>query len=235
MATSGTYTFNLEIAEVIEQAYELAGVPVADINGRALRSGRTATDLLLKDWQNRQINLWQVELDSFTVTQGTSEYTLNTALVGDDATQDLLDCYLTRDSVDQELIRISRDEYALRPNKTDQGRPTQFFIERFTSSVKMTLWQTPENSTDVVKMYRIRSIQDTGNFQNNPDVPTRFLPALVKGVACELYKRRPKKDVRWYQMMTADYFETLQAAMSEDRERTSTHFVPKIRGIGMGW
>jgi len=86
MATSGTYTFNLEIAEVIEQAYELAGVPVADINGRALRSGRTATDLLLKDWQNRQINLWQVELDSFTVTQGTSEYTLNTALVGDDAT-----------------------------------------------------------------------------------------------------------------------------------------------------
>jgi hypothetical protein len=122
MTTSGSRDFNLDVAEAIEEAYERIGLEMR--TGYDAKTARRSMNLMFAEWANRGLNLWTVTEDTLTVTQGVSEYTLGTDVV------DILDMALRRDGVDLEMERISRSDYLDFPNKTDQGRPSQFYFDR---------------------------------------------------------------------------------------------------------
>lgn len=214
MATSGTTTFNLDIAEAIEEAFERCGRESR--TGYDLKTARRSLNLMFAEWANRGINLWTVEQGTTTLVSGTTEYTLIAGMA------DVLEVVLRRSGSDTELERVSRKEYALIPNKSSSGKPTQFFLDRQATPV-ITLWPAPENSTDEIVYYYIRRIEDAGVLTNTTDLPWRFYPCMVAGLSYYLsIKKAPERT----QMLKALYEEELQRAMDEDRERVPLRLVP---------
>jgi hypothetical protein len=217
MTTSGSRDFNLDVAEVIEEAYERCGLEVR--TGYDAKTARRSLNLMFADWANRGLNLWTVAQATTTLTQGTSTYTLGADVI------DILEMVLRRDDTDFEVERISRGDYLNFPNKTDQGRPSQFYLDRKIQPV-ITLWQTPENSTDVLVYYYVQRIQDADTLQNTTDLPFRFLPCMVAGLAYYLaMKRAPER----LQILKAVYEEEFQRAAEEDEDRVALKLQPSAR------
>jgi hypothetical protein len=207
MTTSGSRDFNLDIAEAIEEAYERIGLEVR--TGYDAKTARRSMNLMFAEWANRGLNLWTVTQATTTVTQGVAEYTLAPDVI------DILDMSIRRNGTDFEMTRISRSDYLNFPNKTDQGRPSQFYFDRQISPV-ITLWQTPDNSTDTLVYYYVRRIEDVGALTNTTGIPFRFYPCMVAGLAYYLaIKRAPDR----VQMMKAIYEEEFQRAANEDEDR----------------
>ena len=159
---------------MIEEAYERCGLEVR--TGYDAKTARRSMNLMFADWANRGLNLWTVKEANFTVTQGTSSYSLAADVV------DVLEVVVRRNSTDFEVQRISRSDYATVPNKTTQGRPSQYYLTGKDYPV-MYLWSTPENSTDQVRYYYVRRIEDADTLVNTTDMPFRFYPCMVAGLA----------------------------------------------------
>ena len=136
------------------------------------------------------------------------------SLVDCQSTVDILEVILRRSGKDIGITRVSRQEYLTTPSKTTQGRPTQVYIDRQITPT-LTVWPTPENSTDSLIYYRIRRIQDADAATNNPDIPFRFLPCLVAGLAFHIsLKKAPQRT----QILKAFYEEEFERAASQDIE-----------------
>lgn len=217
MTTSGSRDFNLDVAELIEEAYERCGLEVR--TGYDAKTARRSLNLMFADWANRGLNLWTVTQATTTLTQGTSTYTLAADVV------DILEMVLRRDGTDYEVERISRGEYLTFPNKTDQGRPSQFYFNRQIDPV-ITLWQTPENSTDQLVYYYVRRIEDADTLQNTTAVPFRFYPCMVAGLA---YYLAMKKAPERIQILKAVYEEEFMRAAEEDEDRVPLKLQPSAR------
>jgi hypothetical protein len=216
MATSGTRTFNLDVGELIEEAYERCGLEVR--TGYDARTARRSLNLMFAEWANRGLNLWTVNQATITVTVGVATYTVN----ADHA--DILEMVLRRDGTDYEVERISRSEFFLLPNKTTQGRPSQFYYDRKISPV-INLWQVPDNSTDQIVYYYVRRIEDAGTLQNTTDMPWRFYPCMVAGLAYYLaMKRAPDR----MGMLKAIYDEEFTRAAEEDEDRVPLKLQPDV-------
>jgi hypothetical protein len=217
MTTSGTRTFNIDIAEAIEEAYERCGLEVR--TGYDMKTARRSLNLMFAEWANRGLNLWTVAQGTTTLTQGTSTYTLGADVA------DILEMVLRRSGTDYEVERISRGEYLTFPNKTDQGRPSQFYFDRQIQPV-ITLWQTPENSTDQLVYYYVQRIEDAGAYTNTTDLPWRFYPCMVAGLAYYIaMKRAPER----LQFLKAIYEEEFQRAADEDEDRVPLKLQPSAR------
>ena len=224
MAVSGTYNFNLDIDEVIQEAMEMIGGE--DTLGHEPASARRSINLMLKDWQNRGILLWSTAVSSVTVAASTTAYDLASTTI------DALEVVLNRDDTDIQLTRISPEEYLLIPNKTQTGRPMQYSIRRDRDNPVMSVWPIPENSTDVLKMEIFSELQDVNkSADQNADLPKRFLPPLTCGLSYYMSMKRPGVEAGRIQMLKVNYEEKLARAMEEDRERASMHIVPKLRVI----
>ena len=194
MAVSGTYNFNLDIDEVIQEATEMIGGE--NTLGHEPASARRSINLLLKDWQNRGILLWSTSVSSVTVAASVTAYSLGSSTV------DALEVVLGRDDTDIQLTRISPEEYLLIPNKTQTGRPMQFSIRRGIANPTMSLWPIPENSTDILKMEVISELQDVDkSAEQNADLPKRFLPPLTCGLAYYMSMKRPGVEGQRMQML----------------------------------
>lgn len=217
MTTSGTRDFNLDVGEIIEEAYERCGLEVR--TGYDAKTARRSLNLMFADWANRGLNLWTVAQGTTTLTQGTSTYTVEADVV------DILEMVLRRDGTDYEVERISRGEYLTFPNKTDQGRPSQFYLNRQIEPV-ITLWQTPENSTDTLVYYYVRRIQDADALVNTTDLPFRFYPCMVAGLAYYLAMKRAPERV---QLLKAVYEEEFTRAAEEDEDRVPLKLQPSAR------
>ena len=221
MAVSGTYNFNLDIDEVIQEATEMIGGE--NTLGHEPASARRSINLMLKDWQNRGILLWSTSVSSVTVSASVTAYSL------DSSTVDALEVVLGRDDTDIQLTRISPEEYLLIPNKTQTGRPMQYSIRRGISNPTMSVWPIPENSTDVLKMEIISELQDVDkSAEQNADLPKRFLPPLTCGLAYYMSMKRPGVEGQRMQMLKGNYEELLARAMLEDRERAAMRVVPRL-------
>ena len=184
MAVSGTYDFNLDIDEVIQEATEMIGGE--DTLGHEPASARRSINLMLKDWQNRGVLLWSTSVSSVTVSASTATYSLSSSTI------DALEVVLNRDSTDIQLQRVTPEEYLLIPNKTQTGRPTQYSIRRERDNPVMSVWPLPDNSTDVLKMEIISELQDVNKSAiQNADLPKRFLPCLTCGLAYYMSMKRP--------------------------------------------
>ena len=224
MAVSGTYDFNLDIDEVIQEAMEMIGGE--DTLGHEPASARRSINLMLKDWQNRGILLWTTSVSSVTVAASTTAYDLSSSTI------DALEVVLNRDDTDIQLTRISPEEYLLIPNKTQTGRPMQYSIRRGRDNPVMSVWPIPENSTDVLKMEIFSELQDVNkSADQNADLPKRFLPPLTCGLSYYMSMKRPGVEPGRIQMLKVNYEEKLARAMLEDRERATMRVVPKLRVI----
>jgi len=189
MATSGTRVFTLTAADAIEEAYELAGLEYR--TGYDGVTARRSMNIMFADWSNRGIQIWEVEQVSLDLVQGTTTYDLNQYDI------DILDAVIRRTTngiqTDFQIDRIDRGTYLDVPNKLTEARVTQYYVER-TITPKLYVWPAPENSTDKLISYRWKRIQDIDASVNDVDVPSRFLPCLVTGLAFNLaLKKNPEK------------------------------------------
>jgi len=217
MATSGSRDFNLDVGEIIEEAYERCGLEVR--TGYDARTARRSLKLMFADWAKRVLNLWTVAQGTTNLIQGTSTYTLTADVV------DMLEMVLRRDGTDYEVERISRGDYLTFPNKTDQGRPSQFYFNRQIDPV-ITLWQTPENSTDQLIYYYVQRIEDADALVNTTDMPFRFYPCMVAGLSYYLSMKRAPERI---QILKAVYEEEFQRAAEEDEDRVPLKLQPSAR------
>ena len=214
MATSGSRDFNLDVAEIIEEAYGRCGLEMR--TGYDTKTARRSLNLMFAEWMNRGLNLWTVAQGTTTTVAGTATYTLDADVA------DLLEVVLRRDGTDYELARISRGDYLYMPNKTDQGRPSQFYLDRQVAPV-LQLWQTPENSTDQVVYYYVRRIEDVDSLTNTAALPYRFLPCMVAGLAYYLSLKRSPDRTAALKML---YEEEFARASEEDEDRVSLFATP---------
>ena len=217
MATSGSTDFNLDVAEIIEEAYERCGLEVR--TGYDTKTARRSLNLMFADWANRGLNLWTVKKATLSLTEGTATYSL-----GEDRT-DLLEVALTRSSTDYEISRISRGDYHSIPNKATKGRPSQYYYNRQTNP-EITFWPAPENSTDTVTYYYVKRIEDVDTLANNADTPFRFLPCIVAGLAYYLAMKKAPERV---QLLKSVYEEEFQRAADEDEDRVPLKIQPSIQ------
>ena len=225
MATSGTTTFNLNIDDVIEDAYERCSLQTRE--GYDLRSARRSLNILFQEWMNRGIHLWKVENNTTNLTAGTTTYTAPS-----DASDVLEMTFRTVSSgttTDTTMTKISRSEYQAIPNKFSQGQPTQYYVERNLSNVTINLYQTPNTTDTQINYNYIGRIQDVGVYTNQPDAPFRFLPCMVSGLAFYLSQ---KKNPQMTQTLKMYYEDELQRALTEDGQRASVHIVPQNYYVG---
>jgi hypothetical protein len=216
MTTSGSRNFNLDVGEVIEEAYERCGLEVR--TGYDARTARRSLNLMFADWANRGLNLWTVKQGTITLTQGQAQETLLDDVV------DLLDVVVRRDGTDFEVERISRGEYATLPNKTTQGRTSQYWLNRQIDPV-INLWAVPENSTDQLIYYYVRRIEDADSLVDTTDMPFRFFPCMVAGLAYYMAMKRAPERV---QMLKSVDEEEFQRAADEDQGRTPLKLQPSL-------
>ena len=216
MTTSGSRDFNLDVGEVIEEAYERCGLEVR--TGYDAKTARRSLNLMFAEWANRGLNLWTVNQATIDLVQGTSLYSLASDVV------DTLDVVLRRTNTDYEVQRISRGDYVTLPNKTTQGRPSQYYLDRQITP-QLNLWAVPENSTDQIIYYYVRRIEDADTLVNTTDMPFRFYPCMVAGLAYYMaVKRTPER----IQMLKTIYEEEFQRAADEDQGRTPLKLQPSL-------
>jgi hypothetical protein len=218
MATSGSTDFEPNVAEFIEEAFERCGLELR--TGYDLKTARRSINLMLAEWANRGLNQWTIEQGTQTVTQGTSEYNLGTNVI------DVLDVVCRRTvsgtQTDISMDRLSRSEYLNIPNKTTQARPSQFFIDK-SINPSLKVWPTPENSTDVLVFNKLVRMDDADSATNTMDMPFRFYPCFVAGLAYYIsIKRAPDRAGLLKQM----YEEEFERAMSQDEDRASFRIRP---------
>lgn len=233
MTTSGTSTFNLSILDLIEEAHEMCGSEIRD--GYSLRTARRSLNLMFASWANRGYNLWTVQEGSIALTQGTITYNLPVDTV--DLVDQVIRTQTGTTQTDINISRISLDTYATIPNKNTQGRPIQVWINRQSGATNPTtgvayptinVWPAPDQSNYYTFVYwRLRRIQDAGNGADTQDIPFRFLPALVAGLAYHLSLKIPDALPR-VEMLKAMYDEQFQLAADEDREKAPLRIAPRV-------
>lgn len=218
MATSGTYATTFENAEHIDEAFERCGIDPSILVGRHMRSARRSLDMLFSDWSNRGVHLWAVDQQTQTVTDGDPTYSVASGTLA------VLDMVVRRDGIDIEVAPMSRDEYTRIPDKDLEGLPSRYWLDRATGIY--TLWQTPENSTDVIYYWRMRYLQDAGTSAQTPDVPRRFYEALTAGLAAKLAEKfAPEREAALLQKAELAF----RRANQEDRERGPTTIRGRLR------
>ena len=234
MATSGTTTFEstFSIDDIITEAYERLGR--FDYSGNDLRSARRSLNIMFQEWANRGLHYWEVANNSITLVNGKSEYTMfrSTADGTSDATavygvDDVLEAvYRNSSSTDFPLTKINRSAYQGLSNKTNTGTPTQYFVQRFIDKITITLYLTPGSSEagNTINYYYVKRIQDAGNYTNEADVPYRFVPCMVAGLA---YYLSQKINPQLTQQMKLLYEDELNRALQEDGSASSSFITPK--------
>jgi hypothetical protein len=220
--TTGTATFDLNFAELAEEAFERASAGQRELrSGYDLRTARRSLSLMLAEWANRGINLWTVDQQVLPLVQGQATYTLPADTV------DLLEHVVRESGTDINVTRISVSVYATIPTKTTLGRPIQVYINRQRAAPEVTVWPVPDGNTYSLVYWRLRRLQDPGAGGDVQDVPFRFLPCLVAGLAYYVAQKIPE-GVPLLQLLKMEYEEQFQRAADEDREKADVRFVPRI-------
>jgi len=221
MAVSSSQNFNLDIDEIIAEAYEhLGGPPFVGNDGI---TARRSLNLLLSDWQNRGILLWTTGFTNQALVSGTEQYELSDTIMA------VTEAVSRRSSVDISMTRISSEEYLQIPDKTVTGRAIQFATIKGRDNITLFVWPTPENSTDIIRMHTVRRFFNFDKSVDDADVPYRFLPALSMGLAYYVGFKRMGITAERMLALKTEYENLLSNAMAEDRERAALLIKPSLR------
>lgn len=222
MGTSTTTDFDLNIDEIVEEAYNRCGIN--GMSGYDLKRARRNLNILFSEWGNRGVHLWKVELQTQALTAGTISYTVPTSV------SDVLEAYIstssgtTSSTNDISLTKIDRSAYAALPNKGSTGQPSQYFVDRQTTPI-INLYVAPDASTYThLKYYTINRIEDAGAYTNQADVAYRFIPCMISGLAYYLsFLKNPQST----SSLKLVYEDELQRALNEDGQRASVYISPQ--------
>jgi hypothetical protein len=146
--TSGQTSFNLDLTELVEEAFERAGSEMR--TGYDLRTARRSLNLMFSDWANRGVNMWTIEQGTINLVPGQNTYPLPNDTV------DLLEHVIrtqanqTANQADLTITRISVSTYATLPNKLQQARPIQVWVQRLDgqTTASITTLASDISSTD---------------------------------------------------------------------------------------
>jgi hypothetical protein len=231
MTTSGTTAFNMDLTELVEECYERCGSELR--TGYDLRTAGRSLNLMFSSWANRGLNMFTYEQGMINLVPGQATYDLPADTV------DLLEHVIRTGAgsqstqADLTITRISVSTYATIPNKLQQARPIQVWIERL-DTPRFTVWPVPDNSQPYVFVYwRLRRMQDAGTGVNTMDMPFRFYEAMTAGLAYHLALKIPGAMER-LPILKQQYDEAWDLASSEDREKAAVRFVPRATRIGSG-
>ena len=232
--TSGTTTFEkgFSIDEIVHESYER--IAMTGVTGQQLSSARRSLNIMFQEWANRGLHYWEIANNDLTLVDGQAVYTMfrSTSDGTSDATavygvDDILEASFRNSSnVDTPLTKINRSTYQALSNKTSEGQPTQYFVQRFIDKVTITLYLTP-GSTEAGKFinyYYVKRIQDAGDYTNEADVPYRFVPCMTAGLAYYLSIKFAPERVQMLKML---YEDELNRALQEDGSSSSSYITPK--------
>jgi hypothetical protein len=231
MTTSGTTAFNMDLTEIVEEAFERAGGELR--TGYDLRTASRSLNLMFSQWANKGLNMFTYEQGMINLIPGQATYDLPADTV------DLLEHVIRTGAgsastqADLTITRISVSTYATIPNKLQQARPIQVWIERL-DTPRITVWPVPDNSQPYVFVYwRLRRMQDAGTGVNTMDMPFRFYEAMTAGLAYHLALKIPGAMDR-LPILKEQYDSAWELASSEDREKAAVRWVPRATRIGSG-
>jgi hypothetical protein len=244
MTTAGTSSFNLDLNNIVEEAFERCGKELR--TGYDLRTARRSLNLLTVEWSNRGVNLWTIENGEIPLIANQVSYELPIDTI------DLLE-HVTRtgtgtSQADLTITRISVSTYATIPNKLATGRPIQVWVDRQSGATyppggrpngtntttgvdhpKIYVWPAPDQGSISSPYYtfvywRMRRIQDAGNGITTQDIPFRFLNCMIAGLAYYLAIKVAPDRVA---VLKEQYDEQWRYASEEDRDKAAVRFVPR--------
>jgi hypothetical protein len=245
--TSGTTTFDKTFAidEIIEEAYERIGSQVS--SGYQLKTARRSLNIMFQEWGNRGLHYWEVGETDIDLIEGQAEYNFFRATSdGTSAVTTPADTYGVADvleatlrtsrtaegQADSALTKIDRSTYSAQANKLSKGTPSKYFVQRFIDKTTITVYPTADasNAAKTVHFFFLKRIQDVDTtYTDATDVPYRFVPCMVSGLAFYLAQ---KFNPQLVQQMKALYEDELARALSEDGSSTSVHITPRIYYTG---
>ena len=172
------------MGEAVLYSFGLCGIRATALTQQHFESARMASNMVLGRWSADGVNLWQVDLQCITLTQGSATYPVPSNTIV------MLDAYYTINTgaseIDRIMTPVSRTEYASYPNKTQQGAPTVFWFDRLLSPT-VTLWPCPDGQQAQFKFYRLRQTQDAVLANgSNVEIPYYFLEAFCLALAYRL-------------------------------------------------
>lgn len=224
MITSGQWSFNLTLPQIIEQAYSRIGSEMR--TGWNYRDARISLDLLLLEWQNRGLNTWTIKNGSQVLTAGTASYALPAERL------DIVEAVIRTDDgnvtaqQDINIERVSVTTYAQQTNKLTTGRPTQYYVQRSPEGITIFLWPVPDNGDYKMNYWYLERVEDTGNSGTySPDIPARYLPALIAGLAYQLGLKSPKV-YEALPRLESEYERQWELAADASREKAALRLVP---------
>ena len=239
--TSGTATFDktFSIDEIIEEAFERIGLN--SVAGYQLKSARRSLNILFQEWGNRGIHYWEIDELDLDLIEGQAEYKFFRASSdGTSATSnpngvygisDVLEAHLRSNRTqttqsDSPMTKVDRSTYGGFSNKLSKGTPNQYFVQRVIDHVSIQIYTTPDstNASKDMHFYYIKRIQDIGDYTNATDVPFRFVPCMISGLAFYLAQ---KYQPQLIQQMKLYYEDEFARALAEDGSASSTHITPK--------
>ena len=241
--TSGTTTFDktFSIDEIVEESFERIGLQ--NVAGYQLKSARRSLNILFQEWGNRGIHYWEVDETNLDLIEGQSDYDFfrasgdgtsatTTPTNGIYGMSDVLEAQLRQNRTqttqsDSPMTKVDRSTYAAFSNKLSKGTPNQYWVERFIDKVRIHIYPTPDstNASNDMHFYFIKRIQDVDStYTDATDVPFRFVPCMVSGLA---YYLAQKYKPELIQAMKLVYEDELARALAEDGSASSTYITPK--------
>ena len=236
MTTSGTATFNLDLNEIFEEAFERCGTELR--TGYQFRTARRSLNLLTIEWANRGVNLWTIEEGSISMVTGQAIYDLPVDTI--DLIEHVIRKGTGQNQQDISITRISVSTYATIPDKNATGQPIQVWVDRQSGATtptgvnypKIHVWPTPNNPGNQYTFvyWRLKRISDAGGGVNTMDIPFRFYNCLIAGLSYYLSAKIPGAEGR-VAALKQDYEEQWRLASEEDREKAAIRFVPRQQFI----
>tara|TARA_R110002012_G_scaffold147632_1_gene306174 strand:+ start:31 stop:777 length:747 start_codon:yes stop_codon:yes gene_type:complete len=242
MATSGTNVFEntFFIDEIFEEAYERVGLK--EITGYHLTSGRRSLNIMFQEWANRGLHYWEIGETNIDLIEGQAEYKFfRSSADGTSATtvapasvfgvEDILEVTYRTDRTqttqsDSAMNKIDRSAYSALANKLSKGTPNQYYVRRFSTYTSITFYPTPDSTAASrdAHIYFVKRIQDAGAYTNTVDVPHRFVPCMVSGLAYYLSQKYAPDRIQNLKLL---YEDELVRALTEDGSSTSTYITPR--------
>ena len=216
-----------EIDEIIEEAYERAGLEMR--TGYDVKTARRSLNIMTLEWQNRGLNLFTIEAQTLPLVAGTATYTLP------DDTIDVVEHQLRTGSgtsqLDAYIERMSVSTYSQQGSKNVEGRPSQIYVQRNATNVQVTLWPVPDAATTyTLAYYRLKGIDSVGDIAANTNtIPPRFVPALVSGLAYYIAMKKPEVADRVIPLQQ-EYEKQFAMAADQDQDRSTLRIVPFAMG-----
>lgn len=219
MATSGTVAWRPDVEEIVTEAYERCLVDPALMTRKMALTARRSLNLLFSEWSVKGINYWTTSEATLSLTQSTRNYELPAGTV------DVLDATVRRSGTDTGLTRLALTDYNALPNKTTEGKPSQFFFDR-QYTPQIYLYPVPENSTDTLVYWRFAQQDDVVTANSDVDVPYRWTEAMCAGLADKLSIKIPGLPNDRILLLGAQAKSAFDDAATDEGEKASLKIIP---------